>query len=79
MKKEEFLKLQIGQYITDHQDINNPENYCRIMAFKPGMIQLQPYERYNKPANANPFWEPYASINITEKLMASEYYALCRL
>ena len=79
MKKEDFLKLQIGIYITDHQDTENPANYCRIVAFNGSKIQLQPYERYNVPANAHPYWIDYREVNITQKLFASEYYALSRL
>lgn len=79
MTKEQFLKLQVGMFITDHEDINSPENYCMILQFKGTQIQLQPYERYNVPANAHPYWIDYREINITQKLFASEYYALCRL
>lgn len=78
MKSNEYLKLQVGMFITDHQDITEPSNYCKILEFKDGQIRLQPYEFYNRPANAHPFWEHYRNINITEKLYQSEYYSLCR-
>ena len=79
MKKDDFLKLMIGMYITDHQDTESPANYSRIVGFKGTLIQPQPYERYNVPTNAHPYWIDYREINITQKLFASEYYALCRL
>lgn len=78
MTKEEFLKLQIGVFITDHEDINDPSNYCAIQEFRGTQIKLQPYEHHGQPANAHPFWEDYRDINLTEKLYGSEYYSLSR-
>ena len=63
MKKEEFLKLQIGLYVTDHQDTSDPSNYCRITAFKGDRIQLQGYERHGVPVKAHPFWMSYRDLN----------------
>jgi len=76
MTTKQFLKLQIGTFITDHEDINSPENYCMILQFKGTQIQLQPYESADQPAEAHPFWEDYRDIKLTEKLYASEYKML---
>lgn len=76
MTKEQFLKLQVGMFITDHEDINSPENYCMILQFKGTQIQLQPYDSFDEPATAHPYWEDYRDINLTEKLYASEYKRL---
>ena len=78
MTTEEFLKLQIGMFITDHQDVTDPSNYCLITKFEKGKIQLQPMKSYGQPANAHPFWESFKDINLTEKLHGSEYYSLSR-
>lgn len=78
MTLNEFLKLQIGMYITDHQDTTDPSNYCRIVGFEKTKLRLQPYERHGVPVNAHPFTEDYRDINITEKLFNSEYYSLSR-
>lgn len=78
MAIKEFLKLQIGMYITDNQDTTDPSNYCRIVGFEGTKIRLQPYERHGVPVNAHPFTEDYRDINITEKLFNSEYYSLSR-
>ena len=77
MTIKEFIKLQIGIFITDNQDINEPSNYCKVLEFHNGKIRLQPYESYDKPANAHPFWEDFRDITVTTKLYASEYYSLC--
>lgn len=77
MTKEEFLKLQVGLYITDCKDVDDPSNYCRIEAFDGTKIQLRHYEYYDHPA-ASPFRIDYKKIDITQKLFNSEYYALSR-
>ena len=76
MTKEQFLKLQVGMFITDHEDINSPENYCMILQFKGTQIQLLPYEGFDKPSKAHPYWEDYHNINLTEKLYPSEFKML---
>lgn len=76
MTGKEFLKLQIGMYITDAEDINDPSHYCLIMEFRGRQIRLQPYERPGVPMHAHPFWVDYSEVNITEKLYASEYAML---
>lgn len=78
MTREEFLKLQIGMFITDHQDTNDSSNYCRIEGFEGRKIRLQPYERHGVPAHAHSFTLDYSEVNITEKLFPSEYYSLSR-
>lgn len=76
MTTEKFLKLQIGTFITDHEDINSPENYCKILQFRGTEIQLQPYDGVDKPSEAHPYWEDYRNINLTEKLYPSEFKML---
>ena len=76
MTTEQFLKLQVGMFITDHEDINSPENYCKILQFAGTKIQLQPYNEQGQPAEAHPFWEDYRNFNLTEKLYPSEYKML---
>lgn len=76
MKGKDFLKLQIGMYITDAKDINDPANYCLILEFRGTQMRLQPYERPGVPQNAHPFWIDYRDVNVTEKLYASEYTML---
>lgn len=79
MTKEEFLKLQIGMFITDNKDTLDPSNYCAIVGFQGTKLRLQPYERYGVPTNAHPFLESYENITITDKLYPSEYYSLSRM
>ena len=76
MSSKEFSKLQIGMYITDSQDTDNPANYCLIVGFSGSKIRLQPYESYGNPVKAHPFYEDFRRINITRKLYASEYCEL---
>lgn len=77
MEIKEYLKLQIGMFITDNADTNEPSNYCKILEFCDGKIRLQPYESFDQPANAHPFWENFRDLTITNKLYASDYRTLC--
>ena len=76
MSVREFYKLQIGMYITDHQNTEDPSNYCLIVGFSGSKIRLQPYESYGNPVNAHPFYEDFRKINITQKMYASDYCEL---
>ena len=76
MSSKEFSKLQIGMYVTDHQDTEDPGNYCLIVGFSGSKIRLQPYKSHGQPVNAHPFYEDYRRVNFTKKLFDSEYYAL---
>lgn len=77
MDSNEYKTLQIGMFICDHEDIMAPENYCMIMEFgRNGQMKLQPYDEHGNKADAHPFWIDRRDVNITEKMFASEYYAL---
>lgn len=77
MTLNDYLKLQIGMFITDNEDTTSPQNYCLIKEFHDGRIRLQPYDYRGEPEHAHDFWEPYTNINLKAKLYASEYRALC--
>lgn len=78
MTSNEFLKLQVGLFITDHQDTSNPGNYCMIAEFGPRKIKLQAYGENGQPEHSHPFWVNFSEIKPTAILFASDYRALCR-
>ncbi len=74
MKSEQYLKLQIGMYVTDKNLSEGvlPFDYCLIQSFQDGVITLQPLDEHGK-AKGHPFKEHYTDLTITDSMHRSDF------
>ncbi len=76
MKAEQYLKLQIGMYVTDSKDNDlRPVDFWKILQFRNGKIQFQSLDEYGQPI-ARPFWLSYKKVELTRTMLRSDYVAL---
>ncbi len=74
MKSEDYLKLQVGMYITDKNLSEGvlPFDYCLILSFLDGVLTLQPLDDHGKP-NGHPFKIHYKELKLTDSMHRSDF------
>ncbi len=78
MTQKDYLTLQIGMFITEDYDVDNPENYSMVTAFNKGQVTMKKFKRFGLPSDEKPVTKPFKDIHVKQKLFSSEYYSLSR-
>jgi len=74
MKSSEFLKLQIGAYVTDKENTHHREDFCIVQQFdRMGRVKLQPLDRYGKP-NGEASWVHFKDYDLQDKMLYDEFF-----
>ena len=75
MTKEQFLKLQIGQYLTEKEDWYGRSDFQRVEQFdRMGRICLQPLDNMGRPSCIRPaYWIDYRDYDLQESMFRSDF------
>lgn len=72
MTDNEYLKLQIGMYVTD-REAKEAKDFCTIQQFdRMGRMKLQPLDNKGMP-NGEAYWIHYRDYDLQDKLLSSSY------
>ena len=72
MTGNDYLKLQIGMYVTDEQSLDKAD-YCTVQEFdRTGRMKLQPLDENGEP-KGKAYWIHYRDYNLKEKMLKSEF------
>ena len=74
MTGQEFLKFQIGSYVTDKENTLRREDFCCVQQFdRMGRVKLQPLDRYGRPKD-EAFWVHFKDYDIQDKMLYDEFF-----
>ena len=72
MTGKEYLKLQIGMYVTEEQSLEKSD-FCVVQEFdRMGRMKLQPLDKNGEP-KGNAYWIHYKDYDLKEKMLKTEF------
>jgi hypothetical protein len=72
MTGNEYLKLQIGMFVTD-REAKEVKDFCTIQQFdRMGRMKLQPLDNDGRP-DGEAYWIHYKDYALEDKMLRSEF------